>query len=160
MKLKTARILSIIAVSLQLLTLLLTLLVTLNQYAVKQAFTVDTVVLETKTIPVTALCQSVIPLVVYLILVWILFASKHQNNRMTAGALLFVGTVMNLSMFSLVSILESRLVGRTMGAEALASLSVLNQAIAMFGTPLRVIAFALFCFVGGGYWGLQKDDSV
>ncbi|MDE7366797.1 MAG: hypothetical protein K2N24_05535 [Lachnospiraceae bacterium] len=158
MKLKTAKILSIILASIQLLTVLLTALITLNQYVVKQRYVVDTVILETKTIPIAAFCQSVIPLILYLILIWLLFMAEHKNTKMTAGILVLFGVVLFLTVSYLPTI-ENMLVGKTMGVEALASLSALNQAVTLLCKPFQTFAFALFCFVIGGYWGLQKEEA-
>lgn len=157
MKLKTAKILSTIAASVQLFTVLLTALITLNQHVVKQRYSWDTAVMEMKTIPIAAFCQSIIPLILYLILIWLLFMSNHKTTKMTAGILVFLGAIL-FGTVSYIPTIENMLVGRTMGAEALASLSALNQAVTFTCTPFRVFAFALFCFVIGGYWGLQKDE--
>ncbi|MCM1496307.1 MAG: hypothetical protein NC089_10990 [Bacteroides sp.] len=161
MKLKTAKILSIIFASVQFFTVLLTVLITLNQYAIKQNFlgVTDTGVLELHTIPVSAFCQSIIPLILYLAVVFILFAGEHKNTRVLAGAMLFLGVMLNGASYYIPSI-ENMLVGRTMGTNALVSLSTLNQMFTLTCTPLRVIAFALFCFVIGGYWGMQKEEQT
>lgn len=163
MKLKTAKILSIILAAIQLFTVLLTALITLNQYSLKQKYIGGgaTEILELKTIPVSAFCISVLPLIIYLILIYILFMTAHnahKNRGMIAGSLLFLGIMLNLT-GSYIPTIETMLVGNTMGASALASLSALNQAVTWTCTPFRAAAFALFCFVIGGYWGLQKEEA-
>lgn len=158
MKLKTAKILSIILASIQLLTLLLTALITLNQYAIKQQFMEGAEILELKTIPVSAFCTSIILLILYIVLICVLFMSSHRNTRLSAGILIILGVMLNLTA-SYIPNLETTLVANTMGANALVSLTALNQAVTLTCTPLRISAFALFCFVIGGYWGLQKEED-
>lgn len=158
MKLKTARILSIITIAIQFLVLLITLFIILNQYSVKLHFLGEADALEIMTIPVSALCSGIIPLIIYGILICLLFMSENKKTRMSAVSLLLIGCMVQLS-GGYLPVIERMLVGKYQGVYELVSLSTLEQAFSFMCTPFRTAAFALFCFVVGGYWGLKKEED-
>lgn len=157
MKLKTARILSIITAVIQLVALLISVVIILCQTTVKQVFGVGEEILGVNTIPVAALCAGIFPLLLYGIVSWILFASSNENRKLTAGVFLILNCVLYVALSGLPAI-EVRTVSTMMGINEMVSLNTLNQAISMVCMPFRISAFALSCFILGGYCGLNKEE--
>lgn len=156
MKLKTVKTLSIITIVIQLITLFITLGMVATQESVKRWMVYDESVLEIKSIPIAAICNSVIPLLLFIIFTCIVFLAGNRNTKPVACALLIIACLLKVGMYY-IPIVENR-VAAISGVNALASLSALNQAVSMVCSPLFLSALALFFFALGGYFGLKKED--
>lgn len=135
MEIKAIKIISGIGISLQFLGVLLTVILRAVQ----------------GTGSLSAFFTGGIPLVLYVLFFCWLFRGSHNKTRLSAGIFLGIGSLLYIGC-PYISVIENMMIAHLVGAEAFAGIATFNSTCSMLCTPLYVIAFALFCFVAGGYF--------
>lgn len=144
-----------IALLLEAIALLITLLMTIGQKFVKPILVSSAEVIDIKTIPVDVLI-SVIPI---LILFGISFSLMSKNNGRGSASHVVACLTVALALRILIpyiNMLTTRIFATLGGVNYFASYSALGTAINYVISPLEVVAFALFCLSLGGYYGMEN----
>lgn len=135
MNMKAIRIISGIGLAIQLLGVLLTVILSIVQGSRS----------------LSAFCMGGIPLLFYILFFCCLFLASYNNTRLAAGVFLGIGCLLYYAC-PYISVIENMVTSRLVSVEAFAGAVAFNSACYRLCTPLYTIAFALFCFVAGGYF--------
>lgn len=159
-KYKGRTIVALAAVILQICALLLVIALTAGQDVVKTVLSPGTSLEEFRTVPVGAILKTVVMLIFYLAFMGLSFAKQKDNMSKGIAVTLFICVcVIDILLGFVVGRIENVIVASKGGVEALASLSVLNNAISFVSGPLTVVAFALFCMAIGMCMN-EKNDAI
>ena len=147
-----------VALLLEAIALLITLLMTIGQKFVKPVLVSSAEVIDIKTIPVDVLI-SVIPI---LILFGISFSLMSKNNG--RGSISHVVACLTVALalrilIPYINMLTTRIFATLGGVNYFASYSALGTAINYVISPLEVVAFALFCLSLGGYYVIKGQEE-
>ena len=154
---KDYKVLGLIALIFQVIVVGVTGGVVLKQGAIGIIFGLPEEVAENVVFPVECIFP-VIVLAVF-ILFYILCQKNTAGNRKDLG-ILFTVIIIGLTYLSMIArVINTVIVGRTMGTAELAKLSSLSNALAMFTSVFSAIATAFF-FVAVGRFGISSKESV
>lgn len=152
---------TISAVIIQVITVLITIYIYMEQQNVKKIFSAAEEVIALKSVPIDYLIINTCPAVLYLIFLGYLMAPENKSENSKAVPAVFFGLC---CLMKIVLNYIPRLSGifiSCMGVTELASHSVLSSAVEMAVSPLSLVAFGLFCLaVGGCLWGGKDEKAV
>ena len=149
---KGIKVLTGIAIALQVLVVIGALLIVANQRLVMELFAVDLQDLDTVIIPVSTLAGQMLPLICLGIFGVVVFYGKQITFHKKAAAVVSIAVYALLPLiFSYVGRAEYLYIAHTSGVMALAGCSTITSAISLLCTPFSTGAFALFALAAGGY---------
>lgn len=155
---KTVKTLQCVAFFLQLATVLLIVVMTIGQRAVKSWGTYESEVLEQHTIPVDTLIQTILILILYGVGLFIVAKTGLNSTKEKTIVLLIVSIVIRI-ILPFASMLFTQIYATTQGIYAFTSYTVLSSVISIVISPIQLVAFALSCLSFGGYYGLEKREA-
>lgn len=154
MKKGSVKLLQMIAVGLQAVTLVITLGMTVVQGTIKTLFTYSEEVVEIVSVPADFLLWTILLLVVYVAGMLVIYKSEERMTKVKAGILVGIACLFQILSQYTGTVMSSLIAMQ--GVNALASYSALKTLIVQATTPFVWSAFALFCVSCGGYVGLEK----
>ena len=160
MKVKTAQVLQIIATVLYLLAFIACVVSIFFQYEIKSLMSASPEVLNIRSVPYHSLVTSLVLLflaVVYLILV--LSVRSRGGSIASVIVMAFFTILLLMGLLTAGKIFITWLVGRSGGAEELASYSALESAVS-YGSSLLLIPATAFEFMSmGGFCGKPRKEK-
>lgn len=157
MKKGSVKLLQMIAVGLQAVTLVITLGMTAVQGTIKTLFTYSEEVVEVVSVPMDALLWTILLLVVYVAGMLVVWKTEEKATKVKAGVLVGIACLFQILSQYTGTVMSSLIAMQ--GVNALASYSALKTIIVQATTPFIWSAFALFCLSCGGYVELEKQSS-
>lgn len=158
---KGIKVLTGIALALQVLGVVLTLLIVANQRFVMGVFGgVDLEEIDTMIFPVTTIAAKILPLIAFGIFCIVVFSGKPVSaNGKVAAVVSFsiYGTIPMILSYAATP--ETMYLARNYGVMVLAGHNVINSAIALACNPLVAGAFALFGLAAGGYIWSESNKT-
>ncbi|MBQ7780508.1 MAG: hypothetical protein IJ405_00570 [Lachnospiraceae bacterium] len=158
---KGIKVLTGIALALQVLGIVLTFLIVTNQRLVMEMLGgLDVEEIETMIFPVTTIATKILPLIAFGIFCIVVFSGKPVSaNGKVAAVVSFAlyGTIPMI--LSYISRLETMYLARNYGMMVLAGYSTIDSAIALVCSPLVTGAFALFGLAAGGYIWSESNKT-
>ena len=158
---KSTKALSAYATGIQIVTIVITALLYVNQRAVKTFFSGAEGIVEVHSIPIDYFVVCICPAVLYFGFAGFLAYSEKEGNGGKAGGIFFfvLACIMEI-VLEYVPRMGSTLTAR-MGVSEMASHSVLGSAISICTGPFSIVAFGLFALSAGGcLFGAGQPKAV
>ena len=160
MKVKTAQVLQIIATVLYLLSFIVGVVSIFFQQEIKRLFSADPAVINYRSVPYASLIMSLVFLLLAVIYLILILSVKSRGGSIAAVIIMFVLTVLLwIGMETAGSLFVNYMVAAE-GAVALASYSVLENAVRMATDVLMIPATALMFLSMGGFQGKPYKEKA
>ena len=154
MNFNTVKKLHGIALLLEAVALLIVLLMTIGQKAVKPLVFVSSDLNEIITVPFAALL-SVIPILVLFAISFLLMKKNNGRNSTTHVIVFSIVSIAFHVLTPYISNIFIQVVASLQGASYFASYSALTTVISYAAAPLEMVALTLFFLSLGGYYGTE-----
>ncbi|MBR6537410.1 MAG: hypothetical protein IKT67_09445 [Lachnospiraceae bacterium] len=144
-----------IALLLEAIALLITLLMTIGQTFVKPLALASSDINEIIAIPVSTLISVIPDLILFAISFFLIKKSNRSNNTTHVVVFTTVSIVLH-ALTPYIANLFIQVVARFQGAGYIASYSALTSVLSFAISPLEIVALTLFFLSLGGYYGTER----
>lgn len=143
-----------IALLLEAIALLIVLLMTMGQKAVKPLALAESNLCDIITIPVGALI-SVIPILILFAISFFLLKKNSGNNSKTHVIACIIIAIAFHLLTPYINALVLQVLATFQGVNYFASYNALESVISYAVSPFEIVSFTLFCLSLGGYYGME-----